>query len=202
MNKRKLMSIFSIYRVVIIILIPLFIACDKIGNPKLSGSSFRCEINGVKYKDQMPMFIPPGAQRSPVIEHVIYNDDQYIQFSSSLTPEAEEAEQRGYQINFRIPMDGNVVLNQAYQFEPIESKEILEGIDNLLYLEGSKQFVRILSNGKYFYGEGTVVFTEFDLTEQKAMGKLKITFPYPLLDMDHEGLQLNGEFICWVKRSY
>lgn len=201
------MSTFSIYRTLIMILMPLsFFACDKDGNPILSDINFKCEINGVKYKDQMPILLPPGAQRSPVITHVKYNENDYIQFSSLLTPEDEQTGQSEYSVIFRIPMNENVLLSQAYQFEPIEGKEILEGLDNLIYLEGNTQFVRIYSFNynvdTHYYGKGTVVFTEFDLTSHRAKGKVEFTFPYLSLDGKSEELHLNGEFYSWVKSDY
>ncbi len=184
-----------------------FFSCDKDGNLTLSDINFKCEINGVKYKDQMPMFLFPGAQRSPVIKHDKYKGDEYIQFSSFLTPEDDRKGQDEYYAVFRIPVNGNISLDQIYQFEPIEGKEILEGLENQIYInEGSRQFVSISSTrynvDTYYYGKGTVVFSEFDFTSQRAKGKVEFTFPSLSLDGKSEELHLNGEFYCWVESDY
>jgi hypothetical protein len=154
----------------------------------------------------MPMFLFPGAQRSPAITYVKYNENDYIQFTSSLTPEDEQTGQSGFHVIFRIPMDRSITLDQTYRFEPIEGKEIIDDLDNLIYLEGNTQFVSI-SSYRYnidtrYYGKGTVVFSEFDFTSQRAKGKVEFTFPYLSLDGKSEELHLKGEFYCWVKSDY
>ncbi|WP_133166269.1 hypothetical protein [Sphingobacterium haloxyli] len=176
-------------------------ACDKDGNPLLSALSFKCEIDGVKYKDQMPLVIPPGAKRSPIIHHVIDNDAKYIHFSSSLKREENPKDEGSVSFGFRIPMDKNIVVGKTYNFIPIDGKEILEGIDNLIYLEGSLPFVRLLNVDTFYYGNGTVVFTEFDLESKRARGKVQVTFPSELQNTKSE-VHLNGEFFCQVQRAY
>jgi hypothetical protein len=153
----------------------------------------------------MPIFLPPGAHRSPVIKHVKYNENDYIQFTSLLTPEDERKVQGNYVVAFRIPMSGNILLEQAYQFESIEGKEILEGLENLIYIKGNTQFVSIFSThyniDTFYYGKGTVVFTEFDLTSPRyAKGRVEFTIPYPSLD--EESLYFIGEFNCQIESVY
>ena len=201
------MTTFSIYRTLIMILMSLsFFSCDKNGNLYLSRYKFKCEINNVKYKDQMPIFVPPGAQRSPVIKYVKHNEDNYIQFTSSLSPEDKQTGYSEYLVSFRIPMKENISLGQTYHFEPIEGKEIMKGLDNIIYLEGNNQFVSISSSNynidTSYYGKGTVVFTEFNLTSQDTEGKVEFTFPYLSLDGKPGGLKLNGEFACTIERTY
>jgi len=206
LNKNP-MSTFSIYRTLIMILISLsFFSCDKNGNPYLSSYKFKCEINDVKYKDQMPLFLPPGAQRSPAIEYVKYKEDNYIQFASSITPEDKQTRYSEYHVIFRIPMEENISLGKTYHFEPIQGKEIINDSDNDIYLEGNNQFVCLTSSNDSvntgYCGTGTVVFTEFNLVSQKAEGKVEFTFPYLPLDGIPGELKLKGEFACGIDKTY
>ena len=99
-------------------------------------------------------------------------------------------------------MNENISLGRAYQFETIEGKEILEGLEDIIYLNGNTQFVSISSThynvDTSYYGKGTVVFTEFDLISRDAKGKVEFTFP----SLDGEPLHLIGKFDCWIDGEY
>lgn len=195
------MLTLNIYRNLLLILLPLsFLGCDKKGNPLPSNYNFKCEINGIKYKDQGPMFLStPGARPSPVISV----EEKYIQFSTTVGEENAAVNKNRYSILLNIPNEIGIPLNQAIPFKPIEGKEILEGDDNVFYLQGIKQFARIYSMNnldRQSYGTGTVTFSKYDLAGASAAGRLEITFPNTDLDAKEKELKVVGNFECWIDK--
>ena len=107
--------ILKIYRNLLLILLTIsFSGCDKKGNPLPSSYNFKCEINGIKYKDQGPMFLIPGAQRSPRISV----EEKYILLSTLVKSENGAEQENSYSIILNIPNRTGILLNQAIPFKP------------------------------------------------------------------------------------
>lgn len=180
----------------------LIAGCDKKGNPLPSDIIFNAQLNGIKYKDVMPMVIPPGAQRTPVLE-IVQGDQGYINLQSSLKPQDGGDKHGGFSLNIRVPLNEQIQLNKEYSFSPIAGKEKLTGSDNLIYLDGANQFVSISSTSynldTKYYGKGTFILTEYDLVKNKAKGKVEFTFPYDKWDSGTKELKMSGEFHCWIR---
>lgn len=182
------------------LIISLIVGCDKKGNPLPSDIMFTAQINGTKYKDVMPMVIPPGAQRTPVLE-IVYGDKNYFNINSFLEPEDPE-DKNAFFLNIRVPLNEQIMLNKIYSFSPIDGKEKVTGLEDLIYREGSKQFVSITSRynlDTHYYGKGTLILTEYDLVKNKAKGKVEFTFPYDKWDSGTKELKMSGEFHCWIR---
>ncbi len=189
-------------QIVSALVIFLIAACDKKGNPLPSDIKFSGELNGVMYKDEMPMVIPPGAQRTPVLE-IVAGDQGYINIRSSLKPEDSGDTHGDFSLNIRVPLSEQIQLNKEYSFSPIAGKEKLTGSDNLLYLDGKNQFVSISSTSysldTKYYGKGTLVLTEYDLVKNKAQGKVEFVFPYDIWGSNIMDLKMSGQFHCWIQ---
>ena len=184
------------------LMILLIVGCDKKGNPLPSDIIFTAQLNGIKYKDVMPMVIPPGAKRTPVLE-IVPGDQGYINIRSSLNPEDSGDKHGDFSLNIRVPLREQIQLNKKYSFTAIVGKEKLTGSDNLLYLDGANQFVSISSTSynlnTHYYGNGTLILTEYDLVKNKAKGKVEFTFPYDKWDSGTKELKMSGEFHCWIR---
>jgi hypothetical protein len=189
-------------QIVCSLIIFLIVGCDKKGNPLPSDIIFSAQLNEIKYKDVMPMVIPPGAQRTPVLE-IEQGDQGYINLRSSLKPEDSSDKHGDFSLNIRVPLSEQIQLNKEYSFIPIAGKEKLTGSDNLIYLDGANQFVSISSTSynldTKYYGKGTLVLTEYDLVKNKAKGKVDFVFPYDIWDSDITDLKMSGEFHCWIR---
>lgn len=185
------------------LLIFSFWGCDKKGNPLPSDIIFTAQLNGIKYKDVMPMVIPPGAKRTPVLE-IVQGDHSYINIRSSLKPEDDSDKRGDFLLNIRVPLSEQIELNKKYSFSPIAGKERVTGSDNLIYLEGAKQFVSISSTSfnvdTKYYGTGTLVLTEYDSVKNKAKGKVDLVFPYHDSITQKDELEIRGEFFCWINK--
>ena len=94
------MKIFYHLTVGVLILF-LLAACDKHGNPLPSDLKFIAVLNGVKYKDELPMFLPPGVQRTPVMQ-IVSADTGYLNLRSLLMPEDENDKHGNFSLNIRI----------------------------------------------------------------------------------------------------
>ncbi|WP_343539854.1 hypothetical protein [Sphingobacterium thalpophilum] len=192
----------TIKPIVSALIIFLIVSCDKKGNPLPSDIMFTAQLNGIKYKDVMPMVIPPGAQRTPVLE-IVLGGQGYINIRSSLKPEDSGDKHGDFSLNIRVPLGEQIQLNKEYSFTPIVGKEKLTGSDNLLYLDGANQFVSISSTSYnldiHYYGKGTLILTEYDLVKNKAKGKVEFTFPYDKWDSGTKELKMSGEFHCWIR---
>jgi len=189
-------------QIVCSLIIFLIAACDKKGNPLPSDIMFRAQLNGVGYKDVMPMVIPPGAKRTPILE-IVQGDKGYININSFLKPEDSGGKHGDFSLNIRVPLSEQIQLNKEYSFTPIANKEKLTGSDNLLYLDGANQFVSISSTSynldTKYYGKGTLVLTEYDLVKNRAKGKVELVFPYDIWDSNIKDLKMSGEFHCWIQ---
>ena len=177
----------------------LIVGCDKKGNPLPSDIMFTAQLNGIKYKDVMPMVIPPGAKRTPVLE-IVYGDKNYFKINSFLEPESPE-DKNAFFLNIRVPLSEQIVLNKIYSFSPIDGKEKVTGLEDQIYREGNKQFVSITSRynlDTHYYGKGTLILTEYDLEKNKAKGKVDFVLPYDIWDSESKDLKLTGEFYCWI----
>ena len=194
------MKIFYHLTVGVLILF-LLAACDKHGNPLPSDLKFIAVLNGVKYKDELPMFLPPGVQRTPVMQ-IVSADTGYLNLRSLLKTEDENDIHGNFSLKIRIPTIEPIQVNKKYSFSPIPGKEVLFGIESLIYLEGAKQFVSVSST--YFnldlryFGTGTLVFTSYDLEKNRAKGKVDFVLPYDIWDSESKDLKLTGEFYCWI----
>lgn len=178
----------------------LIAACDKKWNPLPSDIMFSAQLNGIKYIDVMPMVIPPGAQRTPVLE-IVYGDKNFFNINSFLEPEDPE-DKNAFFLNIRVPLSEQIVLNKIYSFSPIDGKEKVTGLEDQIYREGNKQFVSITSMYNldiHYYGKGTLILTEYDLVKNKAKGKVEFTFPYDKWDSGIKELKMSGEFHCWIR---
>ncbi|GEM_PF-620459 len=186
------------------LLIFSFWGCDKKGNPLPSDIIFTAQLNGIKYKDVMPMVIPPGAKRTPVLE-IVQGDHSYINIRSSLKPEDDSDKRGDFSLNIRVSLSEQIELNKKYSFSPIAGKEKVIGSDNLIYLEGAKQFVSISSTSfnvdTKYYGNGTLVLTEYDLVKNKAKGNVEFFIPYDNWDANIKDLKMSGEFHCWIQNA-
>ena len=177
----------------------LIVGCDKKGNPLPSDIMFTAQLNGIKYKDVMPMVIPPGAKRTPVLE-IVYGDKNYFKINSFLEPESPE-DKNAFFLNIRVPLSEQIVLNKIYSFSPIDGKEKVTGLEDQIYREGNKQFVSITSRynlDTHYYGKGTLILTEYDLEKNRARGKVDFVLPYDIWDSESKDLKLTGEFYCWI----
>ncbi|WP_312363581.1 hypothetical protein [Sphingobacterium sp.] len=189
-------------QIVCSLIIFLIAGCDKKGNPLPSDIMFSAQLNGIKYKDVMPMVIPPGAKRTPILT-IEQGDQGYINIRSSLKPEDSGDKHGDFSLNIRVPLSEQIQLNKEYFFTPIEGKEKLTGSDNLIYLDGANQFVSISSTSynldTKYYGKGTLVLTEYDLVKNKAKGKVEFVFPYDIWGSNIMDLKMSGEFHCWIQ---
>ena len=177
----------------------LIVGCDKKGNPLPSDIMFTAQLNGIKYKDVMPMVIPPGAKRTPVLE-IFYGDKNYFKINSFLEPESPE-DKNAFFLNIRVPLSEQIVLNKIYSFSPIDGKEKVTGLEDQIYREGNKQFVSITSRynlDTHYYGKGTLILTEYDLEKNRARGRVDFVLPYDIWDSESKDLKLTGEFYCWI----
>ncbi|MFD2966321.1 hypothetical protein [Sphingobacterium bambusae] len=177
----------------------LFLRCDDEDEALQSDIKLSGSINGVKYIDRLPLFLPPGARRTPII-HVEKVEEPYLQFSSSLSPEHKENTQGDFSLFLRLPYDGSILIDQPYHLLPFDGQDKLTGIDRLLYLDSPGPFAAI-SSAKFnldttYYGTGTILFQEFDLETNKARGTLDISFPYT--DSDRKPIKLSATFYCEI----
>lgn len=190
---------FNIF--VFILSVLIFHSCGKAERSELSDYKFIATINDVIYIDQMTSLLPPDSQRSPYISHERYNNQEYLIFSTSVQTQNDIVKGNNYYIRFKIPLNSEIILNKPYQFKPIQGMETLEGYDNIIYLEGNKQFASISSSNYNInmssYGDGTVTLSEYNVKEQRVKGKIELSFP-SLRNNKQEDIKVQGEFVCWL----
>lgn len=198
-----MLRINSYRRILTCILVTIFMnGCDEKEEAQLSDINFTSKINGLNYLDRLPLLLPPGAQRSPII-NVENSANGYIELISKLSPEDEQHGHGSFLLQIRLPLDERIATNEIYRFEPYDGQDQLSGGDRLLYLESSGPF-GALSSSKFkiettFYGNGTIVFSEFDTNTNKARGRVEVNFPYSEWNSEQDYIKLSGTFYCDIK---
>ncbi len=187
------------------LVISFFWGCDKKGNPLPSELKFSAKLNGMDFLDQMPMVIPPGARRTPVLEVEYFGTDKsYFQVRSFLKPVDQNNKLGDFYLLIRIPSKEQLSVGKAYTFDIIPGKDILTGIDRKIYEDENRLFTSISSStfniDTDYYGVGTVTFTEYDSVKNRARGKVDLVFPYHDSITQNDELELNGEFFCWINK--
>lgn len=182
-------------------------SCDKKGNPLPSEIKFSAKLNGVDYLDQMPMILPPGARRTPVmeIEHLGTNKS-YTLLRSLLIPVNQTNKSGNFYLTIRIPSVESLTIGRPYTFEVIQGEDKLTRIDENVYEDENRQFVSISSSSFMidtdYYGTGTVTFSRYDTVKNKVKGTVDFTFAYDGWKDSTTQLKLIGDFFCSIINNY
>lgn len=192
-------------QVVCSLIIFLIAGCDKKGNLLPSDIMFNAQLNGIKYIDVMPILIPPGARRTPVIDVEYFGTNKsYFQLRSFLYPVDQNSKLNNFYLLVRIPSQEPLSVGKTYTFDIIPGKDILTGIDRAIYADENRLFSSISSTtftiDTDYFGTGSVTFTEFDLVKNRAKGTVDLVFPFHDSITHKDELKLNGEFFCWINK--
>ena len=206
------LNIMFIKSVVMLLLSLTTIACKKEQKQEeLSSDTFKCEVNGVQYKDKMPILLPPGATRFPWFGYYYLNDREnykYLIFQSfpRLENVSSDVAARYYNLEIYCPLDAELQVNKEYLFEAIPGEDYLMPVNyEIKYRDKQKAYSSISANGDLnnnCFGTGKMVIKSIDTDKMEVRGILELLIPSPIVAENKKLLTIKGEFRTTLNKNY
>ncbi len=200
------------FKSILVLMSLLTIACKKEKQQEeLSSSTFKCEVNGVRYMDKTPIFSPPGAARFPWFGYYYLNDRENYKYLIFQTfPKLENANSdvaaKYYNLEIYCPLDTELQVNKEYLFEAIPGEDYLMPVNyEIKYRDKQKAYSIISANGDLnnnCFGTGKMVIKSIDMDKMEVRGILELIIPSPIVSENKKLLTIKGEFLTTLNKNH
>lgn len=179
---------FSQKLMVCLFILSLLIGCDK---DKIwrTYSKLECDINGMQYIDNPLRFPFTVLPTTPELSAYRKGDWGVITFTSICDPKEQQNLFPSYRIVYQL-FDTAVVIGKKYIVSSIPSKEIDYYQDNKI----SWAAIINQNTAGRTYGDGYIIFTEWDKENEWINGKIELKVLAPIQNVDSM-LNITGRFI-------